>query len=189
MGRKPKTETTDTPKKEKPEGQVSKITAKTIGVDAEKIVAAFDGQEMGARLPLYSVWGVAKELIAARDNNDFLAITLKGTFQAVNQQSGSEAFGKEFEGARAVLPPGVQELVEEPVGGPNGDAKNPTEFAVSIHATKAPGRVGYTLGATFISNPAKADPLARLREAVKASTLQPAIAGDGQEAERENPEA
>jgi hypothetical protein len=141
---------------------VSKLSMKTIGVNAKK-VAALDGDN--ARLFLCNIFGMADGVKTVEDKNEGkIYHAMVGRFQA------NRPDGVVVRSGVLYLPSGIHDAYLTAIKGlPEGDTLN---FAIGVWSVKSSNLAGYSYEAVNLLPPSAGDPLTQLAAQVETGATQ-----------------
>ena len=140
-------------------GIVSKLTSATLGCKPEIV----KDMAKGTKAPLYRIMGRATGIKETKDTNGEVIYGLTGSFEGTNLVTGET-----MRSGVAFLPPGIHEMILEPLDKELADAQPGQEvelqFGFDIFTVAAPNKAGYTYAATDLFPTKRIDPF----EAMKA---------------------
>lgn len=141
---------------------VSKISVGTMGCDASL------AKRESRRIPLARVMGIARGIVqkVAQDGGPVYGLT--GQFEGTNVQTGQV-----YQSGVIYLPPGVHEMVLEPLDKAiaDGDKAASITFALDIFSVPAANKAGYTYESADLAAAKRVDPLADLKAAIENKPL------------------
>lgn len=153
------TQTQETPQTATAETNViSKMSVKALGCNPRAVAAKPEGDNTPVRL--CQIYGTA-DGIKTGESAAGVWTCLTGNFEGRNIDTGAI-----FKSGKLFLPGGIQEIVENGLKGTEGKEDAVVQFALEIRAVKASNPIGYSYQAVPLVQPAAADPLQMLRDAV-----------------------
>jgi len=143
-------------------GIVSKLSNATLGCDPLIV----KGKAAGTKAPMYRIMGRATGIKEAKDTNGEVIYGLTGSFEGTNLVTGQV-----MRSGVAYLPPGIHEMILEPldkeIAAAGAGEAVALEFAFDVFAVAAPNKSGYSYSAIDLIPATRKDPFDDMRAALE----------------------